>query len=42
MPALSHKQVARVAELAESNFGVEEPPMAYKGTMERAAQGARA
>jgi aryl-alcohol dehydrogenase-like predicted oxidoreductase len=42
MPDLSHKQLARVAELAESNFGVEEPPMAYKGTMERATQGTRA
>jgi aryl-alcohol dehydrogenase-like predicted oxidoreductase len=42
LPGLSDKQLARVAELAESNFGVDEPPMAYKGTMERAAQGARA
>jgi aryl-alcohol dehydrogenase-like predicted oxidoreductase len=35
LPDLSRDQLARVAELAESNFGVDEPPMAYKGTMER-------
>ena len=35
LPDLSREQLTRVAELAESNFGVEEPPMAYKGTMER-------
>jgi aryl-alcohol dehydrogenase-like predicted oxidoreductase len=35
LPDLSRKQLARVAELAESNFGVDEAPMAYKGTMER-------
>ncbi|HEX5580913.1 MAG TPA: aldo/keto reductase [Gemmatimonadaceae bacterium] len=34
---LSHEQMARVAELAETNFGVEEEPMVYKGTMERVA-----
>ena len=33
-PDLSREQLAHVAELAERNFGVEEPPMAYKGTME--------
>jgi aryl-alcohol dehydrogenase-like predicted oxidoreductase len=31
---LSAEQMARVAELAAENFGVTEPPMAYKGTME--------
>lgn len=36
-PDLTPQQMARVAELAERNFGVEEPPMAYKGTMERPA-----
>ena len=34
-PALDDKQMARVAALAENNFGVEEGPMSYKGTMER-------
>ena len=33
-PDLTREQLAHVAELAERNFGVEEPPMAYKGTME--------
>jgi aryl-alcohol dehydrogenase-like predicted oxidoreductase len=32
---LSTAQLERVAELAEHNFGVDEPPMSYKGTMER-------
>jgi aryl-alcohol dehydrogenase-like predicted oxidoreductase len=32
---LSTAQLARVAELAAHNFGVDEPPMSYKGTMER-------
>ncbi|HUQ46988.1 MAG TPA: aldo/keto reductase [Gemmatimonadaceae bacterium] len=32
---LSTSQMERVAELAEDNFGVEEGPMSYKGTMER-------
>jgi len=27
----------RVAELAGQNFGVEEEPMSYKGTMDRVA-----
>src|SRR5712675_1936366 len=31
-PALSAVQMQRVAELAEHNFGVDEPPMGYKGT----------
>jgi hypothetical protein len=30
---LTGDELARVAELAKTNFGVEEPPMAYKGTM---------
>jgi aryl-alcohol dehydrogenase-like predicted oxidoreductase len=34
-PDLSLPQMDRVAELAERNFGVEEEPMSYKGTMER-------
>ena len=34
-PELSAVQMQRVAELAEHNFGVDEPPMSYKGTMER-------
>ncbi len=32
---LSTAQMECVAELAEQNFGVDEPPMSYKGTMER-------
>ena len=32
-PRLTADELARVAELARTNFGVEEPPMAYKGTM---------
>ena len=32
---LSAEDMRRVAELAAGNFGVEEEPMAYKGTMER-------
>jgi aryl-alcohol dehydrogenase-like predicted oxidoreductase len=34
-PELSAVQMQRVAELAEHNFGVDEGPMSYKGTMER-------
>jgi len=33
-PPLSEAQMAKVAALAADNFGVTEPPMAYKGTME--------
>jgi aryl-alcohol dehydrogenase-like predicted oxidoreductase len=33
LPDLSDDQLASVAELNAMNFGVEEPPMAYKGTM---------
>lgn len=41
---LSAGELACVAELAATNFGVDEPPMAYKGTMTRtpADSGARA
>jgi aryl-alcohol dehydrogenase-like predicted oxidoreductase len=35
-PRLTHDELARVAELAATNFGVEEPPGHYKGTMSRA------
>ena len=34
-PDLSPAQMHRVAELAARNFGVDEEPMSYKGTMER-------
>ncbi|HEY0527937.1 MAG TPA: aldo/keto reductase [Gemmatimonadaceae bacterium] len=34
-PELSPAEMTRIAELAETNFGVEEEPMNYKGTMER-------
>jgi aryl-alcohol dehydrogenase-like predicted oxidoreductase len=39
LPPLSAAQMERIAELAVRNFGVEEPAMAYKGTMEAPAQG---
>jgi len=35
MPDLSAAQMERVSELGERNFGVEEEPMSYKGTMDR-------
>jgi aryl-alcohol dehydrogenase-like predicted oxidoreductase len=41
LPELTQEQLDRVAELAARNFGVEEEPMAYKGTMTRDS-GARA
>lgn len=34
---LSQADMSRIAELAENNFGVDEEPMQYKGTMQRAA-----
>jgi aryl-alcohol dehydrogenase-like predicted oxidoreductase len=34
-PDLTNKDMERVAELAAHNFGVEEEPMSYKGTMQR-------
>jgi aryl-alcohol dehydrogenase-like predicted oxidoreductase len=36
-PDLSAEQLARVAALDETNFGVEEGPMGYKGAMTRDA-----
>lgn len=36
-PDLSTAQMVRVAELAAKNFDVDEPPMTFKGTMERRA-----
>jgi aryl-alcohol dehydrogenase-like predicted oxidoreductase len=35
-PSLTRDELARVAELYANNFGVEEPPGHYKGTMSRA------
>ncbi len=35
MPALSVSDMERVRVLASGNFGIEEEPMSYKGTMER-------
>jgi len=35
VPALTHDELARIAELYGRNFGIEEPPMKFKGTMER-------
>ena len=32
-PPLTADELTRIAELAKTNFGVEEPPMKYKGTM---------
>ncbi|HEX6537049.1 MAG TPA: aldo/keto reductase, partial [Gemmatimonadaceae bacterium] len=37
LPPLDDAQMARVAELHERNFGVDEEPMVYKGTMRRDA-----
>jgi aryl-alcohol dehydrogenase-like predicted oxidoreductase len=37
LPDLPQSDIDRIAELALDNFGVEEEPMAYKGTMERIA-----
>jgi len=34
-PDLTVEQLKRVSELAAANFGVDEEPMSYKGTMER-------
>src|SRR6185312_15264580 len=36
-PALTKDEMDCIAELYAANFGVEEPPMAYKGTMTREA-----
>ena len=35
LPELTKQEMARIAELHEQNFGVEEEPMAYKGEMVR-------
>jgi aryl-alcohol dehydrogenase-like predicted oxidoreductase len=37
-PELSGEQIRRVEELNATNFGVDEEPMAYKGTMDRLAE----
>ena len=34
-PDLSDADLAHIAELWENNFGIDEPPMAFKGTMTR-------
>jgi hypothetical protein len=36
-PDLTPGELERVVELHARNFGIDEPPMAYKGTMERPA-----
>jgi len=36
-PEFSSAEMDRIAELAADNFGVEEEPVSYKGTMERVA-----
>lgn len=41
-PDLSAADMRRIAELASTNFGVDEPPMAYKGTMSRDGAASRA
>jgi aryl-alcohol dehydrogenase-like predicted oxidoreductase len=41
-PDLTGAQMSRIADLAASNFGVEEEPMQYKGTMQRDVPGPRA
>ncbi|HEX2723975.1 MAG TPA: aldo/keto reductase [Gemmatimonadaceae bacterium] len=35
LPDLSAETLDRIQELSRTNFGVEEPPMTFKGTMER-------
>jgi hypothetical protein len=37
LPDLTQSHLDRIAELNRTNFGVEEEPMAYKGTMQRIA-----
>jgi hypothetical protein len=32
-PPLTHDELAAIAELYARNFGIEEPPMSFKGTM---------
>ncbi len=36
-PALTHEELTRIRELYAANFGIEEPPMNFKGTMKRDA-----
>ena len=38
-PPLEREELDRIDALYAGNFGLEEPPMAFKGTMERAASG---
>ena len=38
-PAISDDEMARITELVTSNFGLEEAPGRYKGTMTREAAG---
>ncbi len=33
-PPLTAQELARISELFEANFGIDEPPMAFKGTMQ--------
>jgi aryl-alcohol dehydrogenase-like predicted oxidoreductase len=40
LPDLSPEELMRVAELADRNFGVDEEPMVYKGTMTRSTENA--
>lgn len=37
-PALTSDELARIETLYKNNFGIEEPPMAFKGTMTREPQ----
>lgn len=39
VPALTADELTRVRQLYASNFGLEEPPMKYKGTMSRESAG---
>jgi aryl-alcohol dehydrogenase-like predicted oxidoreductase len=39
LPDLTAEEMQRTAELAARNFGVDEPPMTYKGTMTREPHG---
>ena len=36
-PALTADELARIDELYANNFGIDEPPMTFKGTMSRRA-----
>jgi aryl-alcohol dehydrogenase-like predicted oxidoreductase len=39
-PALEQSELARIDTLFKTNFGIEEPPMTFKGTMSRSAPAA--